>query len=136
MCAIGGRNYKQSTLSTTPNTDSGGDGNTGQHAGTQSSILAHSSSQNQRANDPAGGAKKGNLGKQRQDDTGSEDEGEDPSDPDPPPPPVPPATEGEIIHCADITLTVLINNEDKGHFLRVITNAKVCRRIWSLPYVV
>jgi hypothetical protein len=78
-------------------------------------------------NNQGGGSKKG---KQRQDDVGSDDEGEDPSDPDPPPP-FPHAIKKEIIHCADITLTVLINNQDKGHFLQVITNAKVCCHVWS-----
>jgi hypothetical protein len=112
--------------------DSGGDGNTGQHASTQNSILTHSSSQNQRMNNQGGGSKKG---KQRQDDVGSDDEGEYPSDPGPLPPSFPPTKE-EIIHRADITLRVLINNEDKCHLLRVITKAKVCCCIWSLLYTI
>ena len=82
-------------------------------------------SQSQGRNNNPGGSK----GKQRQEDTGSNDEGDDPLDP---PPPQEPDPKWKIIHCADITLTILINNEDKGHSLRVITKAEVCH-VLSMP---
>lgn len=117
------RDLKYSTFSTTSNTDSVGGGNMGQSSSsTNSSSVWSGSGMNNKSHGSGTGQR--NLGKQREDDT-SNDEEDHPPDP---PSSLAPA-EREIVHCADIELSVLINNEDKGHFLRVITKSKVCLHI-------
>ena len=112
--------------SSTPNTD-GGEGNNSRCA---NNPPTQSGSKSSGTNNHIGSGKKRDLGKQRQDDWNKESDNESDDDgPDPPPPPPSPqgpTAKGEIIHRADVALTILIDNEDKGHFVRVITNAKVC----------
>jgi hypothetical protein len=108
----------------TPNNDGGGSAAHGFSA--QKSALASSGFVGQWTSNYS---KQGHSGKQHEG-KGSDNEGEAPSHPPPPPspscPPQKPANKQEIVHCTDITLTVLSeDSEDRNNFLQVLTKVKV-----------
>jgi hypothetical protein len=58
-----------------------------------------------------------------------EDEDNPKHPPDPPPTPEAHTRHRDIIHKSNICLDILVNSEDKGHFLKFQTHVKVCRVI-------